>query len=130
YEGISSFVPFFSFIIIVSLGVDYGIFLMMRYKEYPQLDPREAIILASRHTGGVIISAVVILGGTFATLMPSGMLLLAELAIAVITGLVVLCFILLLFFLPGMIALPEALAKIFSDKKKENLELEKESSKR
>ncbi|APB35402.1 MULTISPECIES: MMPL family transporter [Heyndrickxia] len=130
YEGISSFVPFFSFIIIVSLGVDYSIFLMMRYKEYPQLDPREAIILASRHTGGVIISAVVILGGTFATLMPSGMLLLAELAIAVITGLVVLCFILLPFFLPGMIALPEALEKIFSDKKKENLELEKESSKR
>ena len=62
YEGLSSFVPFFSFIIIVSLGVDYSIFLMMRFKEYPDLSPKEAIVLASKHTGGVIISAVIILG--------------------------------------------------------------------
>ncbi|MGG3468441.1 MMPL family transporter [Neobacillus pocheonensis] len=117
YEGISSFVPFFSFIIIVALGVDYSIFLMMRFKEYPQLAPKEAIVLASRQTGGVIISAVIILGGTFATLMPSGILLLFELAIAVITGLVVLCFILLPVFLPAMIALPEALGNLFSRKK-------------
>ncbi|PKC51051.1 multidrug efflux transporter AcrB transmembrane domain-containing protein, partial [Rhizophagus irregularis] len=88
YAGISSFVPFFSFIIIVALGVDYSIFLMMRYKEYPELSPKEAIVLASKHTGGVIISAVIILGGTFATLIPAGIVLLTELAIAVITGLI------------------------------------------
>ncbi|MDP4085959.1 MAG: MMPL family transporter [Bacillota bacterium] len=110
-EGISSFVPFFSFIIIVALGVDYSIFLMMRFKEYPHLSPKEAIVLASRQIGGVIISAVIILGGTFATLMPSGIILLSELAVAVITGLVVLCFILLPIFLPAMIALPDVLAR-------------------
>ncbi|WP_129690950.1 MMPL family transporter [Gottfriedia acidiceleris] len=125
YEGISSFVPFFSFIIIVALGVDYSIFLMMRYKEYSNLSPKEAIVLASKHTGGVIISAVIILGGTFATLMPSGILLLFELAIAVITGLVVLCFILLPIFLPAMIALPEALANLFSRNKEANVDTEK-----
>ncbi|WML52594.1 MMPL family transporter [Neobacillus sp. PS3-12] len=124
-EGISSFVPFFSFIIIVALGVDYSIFLMMRFKEYPHLSPKEAIVKASRNIGGVITSAVIILGGTFATLMPSGILLLAELAIAVITGLIVLCFILLPIFVPAMIALPEALANLFS-KKKENSNLEEE----
>lgn len=124
YAGISSFVPFFSFIIIVALGVDYSIFLMMRYKEYQHLSPKEAIVLASRHTGGVIISAVIILGGTFATLMPSGIILLGELAIAVITGLVVLCFILLPVFLPAMIALPEALAHLFSRKREDELNLE------
>ncbi|PFN98063.1 hypothetical protein COJ85_21305 [Bacillus sp. AFS076308] len=124
YEGISSFVPFFSFIIIVALGVDYSIFLMMRFKEYPQLSQKEAIVLASRQTGGVIISAVIILGGTFATLMPSGILLLFELAIAVITGLVVLCFILLPVFLPAMIALPDALRNLFSRKKADGLNLE------
>lgn len=124
YEGISSFVPFFSFIIIVALGVDYSIFLMMRFKEYGDLAPKEAIILASKHTGGVIISAVVILGGTFATLMPSGILLLFELAIAVITGLVVLCFILLPIFLPAMIAIPDALDKIVSRKKEADINLE------
>jgi putative drug exporter of the RND superfamily len=124
FEGISSFVPFFSFIIIVALGVDYSIFLMMRFKEYHSILPKEAIVLASRHTGGVIMSAVIILGGTFATLMPSGILLLYELAIAVITGLVVLCFVLLPVFLPAMIALPSALANLFARKKKDELRLE------
>ncbi|WP_462409467.1 MMPL family transporter [Neobacillus sp. Marseille-QA0830] len=124
YEGISSFVPFFSFIIIVALGVDYSIFLMMRFKEYPHMPQKQAIVLASRHIGGVIIAAVIILGGTFATLMPSGMLLLAELAIAVITGLVVLCFVLLPIFLPAMLALPSALANLFSKKEEEELRIE------
>ncbi|QCR32390.1 MMPL family transporter [Lysinibacillus sp. SGAir0095] len=118
YAGISSFVPFFSFIIIVALGVDYSIFLMMRFKEYPDLSPKEAIVLASKHTGGVIISAVIILGGTFATLMPAGIVLLTELAIAVITGLIVLCFILLPLFVPALIALPDALASFVSKGKK------------
>ncbi|MDR4946607.1 MMPL family transporter [Neobacillus cucumis] len=120
-EGISSFVPFFSFIIIVALGVDYSIFLMMRFKEYSNLSPKKAIVLASRHTGGVIISAVIILGGTFATLMPSGLVLLTELAVAVITGLVLLCFVLLPAFLPAMIALPDNLTNLFSRKKEEEL---------
>lgn len=117
YEGISSFVPFFSFIVIVSLGVDYSIFLMMRFKEYPHMSPKEAIILASRHIGGVVMSAAIILGGTFATLMPSGLVLMSELGAAVITGLIVLCFILLPVFLPAMIALPEALTNLFSRNK-------------
>lgn len=115
-EGISSYVPFFAFIIIVALGVDYSIFLMMRYKEYPHLSPREAIVMASRHTGGVVMSAAIILGGTFATLMPSGLTLLFQLAVAVIVGLAVLCFILLPIFLPAMIALPSYIASLFTNK--------------
>ncbi|WP_160719469.1 MMPL family transporter [Bacillus sp. USDA818B3_A] len=121
-EGISSFVPFFSFIIIVALGVDYSIFLMMRFKEYGHMAPQDAIVLASRHIGGVIISAVIILGGTFATLMPSGLVLLSELAIAVIAGLILLCFVLLPIFLPAMIALPDALANLSSKKRKDEID--------
>jgi RND superfamily putative drug exporter len=124
-EGITSFVPFFSFIIIVALGVDYSIFLMMRFKEYPHMSPKEAIVLASRNIGGVIITAVIILGGTFATLIPSGLLILFELAVAVITGLVVLCFILLPILLPALIALPDALANLFSGKRDEALNKER-----
>jgi RND superfamily putative drug exporter len=116
-EGISSFVPFFSFIIIVALGVDYSIFLMMRFKEYPDMPAKEAIVLASRNIGGVIIAAVIILGGTFATLIPAGIILLSELAIAVITGLVILCFVLLPIFVPATMALPDALKNLFTRKK-------------
>ena len=125
-EGISSFVPFFSFIIIVALGVDYSIFLMMRFKEYPHMQAKDAIVLASRQIGGVIIAAVIILGGTFATLMPAGIVLLSELAIAVISGLVILCFILLPIFVPALMALPDALANLFSRKKEAALSSEKE----
>ncbi|PQP86565.1 hypothetical protein CPT76_30070 [Paenibacillus sp. AR247] len=110
-EGVSSFVPFFSFIVIVAVGVDYSIFLMERYKEYGELSPGEAIVKAARSVGGVIISAMVILGGTFATLMPSGLVLLIELAAAVIVGLVVLCFILLPMLVPALIVLPETLSR-------------------
>jgi RND superfamily putative drug exporter len=124
YEGISSFVPFFAFIIIVALGVDYSIFVMMRFKEYPDMSPREAIIVACRHIGSVVMSAVLILGGTFATLIPSGMLLLFELATAVISGLVVLCVILLPIFLPAMIALPYTLNNLFSKNKAELIDEE------
>lgn len=104
YPGLSSFVPFFAFLIIVALGVDYSIFLMMRFKEYKDLTPKDAIVMASRQIGGVVMMAVVILGGTFATLIPSGMLLLIELAVSVIVGLFVLCFIMLPIFLPATIS--------------------------
>lgn len=125
-DGVSSFVPFFAFIIIVALGVDYSIFLMTRFKEYPQLSPREAIVLASKNIGGVVMSAAIILGGTFATLMPSGLYLLIELAIAVITGLIVLCFILLPTLLPALIALPEVIEEAVP-RKDINLSIEENS---
>ncbi|SHI22089.1 putative drug exporter of the RND superfamily [Sporobacter termitidis DSM 10068] len=111
YPGVSSYVPFFSFIVIVALGVDYSIFLMMRFREFGHMKPKEAIVLASRQIGGVVLSAAVILGGTFATLMPSGMLLLTELAVTVITGLIILCFIMLPLFLPATISLMSRLPK-------------------
>lgn len=117
--GISSFVPFFSFIIIVALGVDYSIFLMMRYKEYPNMSPKDAIVLASRHIGGVVMSAGLILGGTFATLIPSGILLLQEWAVAVMTGLLVLCFLLLPIFLPAMLTIQSNLSKLFARNKQQ-----------
>ncbi|MBP1991218.1 MMPL family transporter [Paenibacillus eucommiae] len=110
-DGVSSFVPFFSFIVIVAVGVDYSIFLMMRYKEYGDIAPGEAIVKAARSVGGVIISAMVILGGTFATLIPSGLILLIELAAAVIVGLLVLCYILLPMLVPALMVLPDALKK-------------------
>ncbi|BBI30621.1 MMPL family transporter [Cohnella abietis] len=110
-DGVSSFVPFFSFIVIVAVGVDYSIFLMMRFKEYGKIAPKEAIVKSAKSVGGVIVSAMIILGGTFATLIPSGLVLLIELAAAVIVGLVVLCFILLPMLVPALIVLPESLKK-------------------
>ncbi|MED5018762.1 MMPL family transporter [Paenibacillus chibensis] len=124
-DGVSSFVPFFSFIIIVAVGVDYSIFLMERYREHGDMAPGDAIVKAAKSVGGVIISAMVILGGTFATLIPSGLVLLIELASAVIVGLIVLCFILLPMLVPALIVLPEKMQQ----RRSERLEVAHVSSK-
>lgn len=83
--------PFFAFIMIIALGVDYSIFLMMKYRSHSEHNsPSEAIMKASGIIGTVVLSAALILGGTFAALMPSGVLTLIQVAIAVIIGLLVL----------------------------------------
>ncbi|MGX4644601.1 MMPL family transporter [Holzapfeliella sp. JNUCC 80] len=88
--------PFFTFIMIFALGVDYSIFLMMKYREFGAegLQPSEQIIKACEIIGAVVISAAIILGGTFAALIPSGVLTLIQVALGVIIGLLILVVIL------------------------------------
>ncbi|GHN23276.1 membrane protein [Lactobacillus delbrueckii] len=86
-------VPFFTFIMLIALGVDYSIFVMMRYRDGdPHALPSARILKACTAIGTVVISAVVILGGTFAALIPSGVPTLIEVAIGVIIGLAILIF--------------------------------------
>lgn len=86
-------VPFFTFIMLIALGVDYSIFVMMRYRDSdPHSLPSARILKACTAIGTVVISAVVILGGTFAALIPSGVPTLIEVAIGVIIGLAILIF--------------------------------------
>ena len=106
-DGLSWNVPFFSFVVIAALGVDYSIFLMARFKEYPNTPPKEAIVLASKNIGGVVMSAAIILAGTFATLYPSNLHVLMELSICVVTGLILLSTILLPIAIPALISLEE-----------------------
>lgn len=106
-DGMSWNVPFFSFVVIAALGVDYSIFLMTRFKEYPDTSPREAIILAAKNIGGVVMSAAIILAGTFATLYPSNIHVLMELAISVVTGLLLLSTVLLPIVIPALISVEE-----------------------
>ncbi|MBC3887463.1 MMPL family transporter [Acetobacterium paludosum] len=106
-EGLSWNVPFFSFVMIAALGVDYSIFLMDRYREDPDLPPKQAIVLAARNIGGVVMSAGLILAGTFATLYPSNIIVLMELAICVVIGLFLLAFVLLPVAIPALIALTD-----------------------
>lgn len=85
--------PFFGFIMLIALGVDYSIFLMMRYREYRAgAIPSQAMLRACSVIGTVVISAAIILGGTFAALIPSGVPTLIEVAITVVIGLLILVF--------------------------------------
>ncbi|HEO8421009.1 MAG: MMPL family transporter [Niallia sp.] len=103
YSGISWAVPFFGFVILVALGVDYSIFLMDRFNEYKDLTIKEAMLEAMKKMGTVIISAAIILGGTFAAMMPSGMLSLLQIASIVLVGLFLYAFIILPLLIPVLV---------------------------
>ncbi|QYR22904.1 MMPL family transporter [Paenibacillus sp. sptzw28] len=86
--GLSWSASFFVFLIIVALGVDYSIFLMARFKEeYRPGGIAYAMSRAMTTTGGVIISAAVIMGGTFAALMMSGVNTLLQIGAGIVIGL-------------------------------------------
>lgn len=121
-DGVSWNVPFFSFVMIVALGVDYSIFLMMRFKECKGISKNEAIIIASKNIGGIVMSAALILGGTFITMAPSGVRLLIQLAIAVVIGLTALSLLLLPIFVPSLIALPGWIGNLMHRNKADSFE--------
>ncbi|WP_340023145.1 MMPL family transporter [Paenibacillus sp. FSL K6-1096] len=103
YSGITWTTPFFSFVMLIALGVDYSIFLMDRFNENKTWDVREAILHAMRNMGTVILSAVIILGGTFASMYPSGVLSMMQIATVVLSGLALYALVFLPFFVPVMV---------------------------
>ncbi|MCJ0929835.1 MMPL family transporter [Virgibacillus halodenitrificans] len=103
YSGLTWAIPFFAFVMLVALGIDYSIFLMARFNEYKNGDIKEALFAAMRNMGTVIISAAVILGGTFGAMLPSGVLSLLQIATAVIAGLFLYAFVMLPLFIPLMV---------------------------
>ncbi|MDO3410757.1 MMPL family transporter [Saccharibacillus sp. CPCC 101409] len=103
YSGITWTTPFFGFVMLIALGVDYSIFLMDRFNEHRELGPKEAILHAMRNMGTVILSAVLILSGTFASMIPSGVLSMMQIATVVLVGLVVYALLMLPFFVPVMV---------------------------
>jgi len=103
HSGTSWTVPFFGFVLLIALGVDYSIFLMDRFREYRDLPPQEAILKAMRNMGTVILSAALILGGTFAAMLPSGVMSLLQIATMVLCGLFLYAVIVLPLFVPVMV---------------------------
>ncbi len=103
YEGISWAVPFFAFVILIALGIDYSIFLMDRFNEYSHLPVEHAILQSMKKMGTVIVSAAIILGGTFGAMMPSGVLSLLEIATILLIGLALYALFILPLFVPVMV---------------------------
>ncbi len=118
FGDISWNVPFCSFIMIVTLGVDYNIFLIMRQKENIGLSDMESIVLSCKKVGSVISSAALILMGTFAALYPSGVRTLMELSVTVVIGIALLCLVFIPIFIPTMIAIK---SKLLGQKQNERI---------
>jgi putative drug exporter of the RND superfamily len=70
YPDIMPSLPMLGFVFLVTLGVDYSIFLMTRAREeVARVGNRDGILTALTVTGGVITSAGVVLAATFSVLL-------------------------------------------------------------
>ena len=98
--------PFFLFIFLNALGVDYNIYLMSRLREEnlkAELDV--AVLKTLAMTGGVITSAGLILAGTFSALMSLPLKDLFQLGFAVAIGVLIDTFITRTLIVPALVKL-------------------------
>ncbi|MFJ6660773.1 MMPL family transporter [Streptomyces sp. NPDC091377] len=88
FDGTDPGLGLLSFVFLVALGVDYGIFLMhrMRQESLNGAEPEAAALIALRTTGGVIASAGLVLAATFAVLTSMPMVQLVELGFVIAVG--------------------------------------------
>jgi RND superfamily putative drug exporter len=76
--------PFFLFVVLLGLGMDYNVFILTRIREEATKGKHlnSAIVSAIEQTGGIITAAAIILAGSLGALMLSSDLLLKELGFA------------------------------------------------
>ena len=88
--GIDWKVPYFLFVILVAVGVDYNVFLMARLREEsPLRQLAAAMIRAVGRTGGLITSAAAITACSFASFLFSPLSSLRQLGFALVVGITI-----------------------------------------
>ncbi len=95
-------VPFFLFTILVAVGEDYNILLICRaIEERKRHGPVEGMRRALSRTGAAITSCGLIMAGTFATLMLTGLNTLTQTGFALAFGVLIDTFIVRPFLVPA-----------------------------
>ncbi len=90
YPAVDPSFPLFVFVFLVSLGIDYNIFLMTRVREETATrGTREGSLVALAATGGVITSAGLVLAATFGMLASLPLVFLVELGFTVALGVLI-----------------------------------------
>jgi putative drug exporter of the RND superfamily len=103
YPGIIPALPLFGYLFLVTLGVDYTIFLMTRAREeVAKLGHREGILSALTLTGGVITSAGLVLAATFATLVVLPLVTALQIGLIVATGVLLDTFVVRTLLIPAL----------------------------
>ena len=86
-EGLDWKVPYFLFVLLIAVGVDYNVFLMTRLNEESQKRGlRNGIVRAIGQTGGLISSAAIITASSFASFFFSPLGSLRQLGFALVVG--------------------------------------------
>ncbi|MGW8684191.1 MMPL family transporter [Streptomyces sp. NPDC055817] len=88
FQGTDPGLGLLTFVFLVALGVDYGIFLMHRMREesLAGAEPGAAALTALRTTGGVIASAGLVLAATFSVLTNMPLVSLVEMGFVIAVG--------------------------------------------
>jgi RND superfamily putative drug exporter len=103
FTGSDPSLPLLSFVFLVALGVDYGIFLMHRMREAAQTGaaPKASVLDSLTATGAVIASAGLVLAATFSVLTVLPLVMMVELGFTVAVGVLLDAFLVRSFLLPA-----------------------------
>ncbi len=89
-QGLDWKVPYFLFVLLIAVGVDYNVFLMTRLNEESQKRGlRNGIVRAIGQTGGLISSAAIITASSFASFLLSPLSSLRQLGFALVVGILI-----------------------------------------
>ncbi|HXW38147.1 MAG TPA: MMPL family transporter, partial [Acidimicrobiales bacterium] len=88
FEGLDFSIPIVVYLFVMAIGTDYNILIAARLREgfVEGLDPREAARQAVVHGSPAVAAASLILAGTFASLLLTGIQILEEIGLAVALG--------------------------------------------
>jgi RND superfamily putative drug exporter len=105
--GTMFMMPMICYIFVVALGSDYNILLTTRLREeiVEGATPHDAASMAVLHAGPTVAAAGVILAGTFASLMLSGISLMVEMGFAVMLGILLVSFVMASVLVPSVATL-------------------------
>jgi putative drug exporter of the RND superfamily len=104
FAGLDPSLPLLSFALLVSLGVDYNIFLMTRVREETRTrGTRDGMIRGLAVTGGVITSAGIVLAGTFCMLALLPLVVLTEVGLTIAFGALLDTFIVRSLLVPALV---------------------------
>jgi len=104
--GLISFIPLFLYLFVVAIGTDYNILTVTRLREEVREgnDPRKAADLTVEHSSATVVSAGLILAGTFASLILGGISFLTQMGSSISIGVMLAAFIIAPFLIPSLTA--------------------------
>lgn len=105
--GLLFILPVMLYMFVVAIGTDYNILMTTRLREEVQQgnDARTAADLAVEHAGPTVVSAGVILAGTFASLALTGISLLVQMGVTIAIGVAIVSFLMACILVPSLSAL-------------------------
>jgi RND superfamily putative drug exporter len=103
FDAVDVALPLLAFVFLVTLGVDYTIFLMSRVREeVGRSDHRTGVLRGLVSTGGVITSAGIVLAATFAVLTVMPLVFMIGLGVAIALGIVLDTFVVRTLLVPAL----------------------------